>query len=434
MKLTQTPLRKLFNFKDERAKGRSCMLLTYACGSIIPMLSGGLFHTSFLSSSGINIVELGILAFIPPITKCFSVFCPSVLERFKKRKLVLALSRLLYYTFYILGVTLIPFFVEDQSLKMGLFIACVFAANMSYAVFNGGYIVWHLNFIPDEVRVDYFSVNTFVSSTLASIASIVASVVADMLSGSPYEHTIIVVLRFIAYGIGILDVIVLSLPKEFPYKQEARPRLRDIIIKPVSHKPFVLTMVIIAVYNFFQYLPQSSYNYYLLNDVGVEFTMTGMISVFYSVFIIVLMPMWQRVIRRIGWMRTFALCELLFLPTTLALSFVTKDNYLWLFPTVRLIQHVFAVGVGISTSNLLYLNMPGSDQTNYVSFHELILNIATFLGTTAGTWFVATFPYAQVSFFGVTFGNVQMLQWVCTASKILVPLMIVLMFRKKEKI
>ncbi|MBR5453464.1 MAG: MFS transporter [Clostridia bacterium] len=410
------------------------MLLTYACGSIIPMLSGGLFNTSFLTSSGINIVELGILAFIPPITKCFSIFCPSVLERFKRRKLVLAMSRFLFYTFYILGVTLIPFFVEDQRLKMALFIGCVFAANMSYAIFNGGYIVWHLNFIPDEVRVDYFSVNTLVSSALGSTASIVASIVADMLSGSPHEHTVIVVLRFIAYGIGILDVIVLSLPKEFPYKQESHPRLRDIILKPFGHKPFVMTMVIVLAYNFFLHLPASSYNYYLLNDVGVEFTMTGMISVLYSVFILVLMPVWQRVIKRVGWVQTFALCELFYIPTTIALSFVTKDNYMWLFPVVRLTQHVFAVGIGISNSNLLYVNMPETDQTNYVSFHELTLNIANFLGATAGTWFVGTFPGARVTLFGFTFCNVQMLQWACSASQLLIPLVILRMFPRKKKI
>ena len=433
MKLTQTPLRTLFNFRDDRAKGRSCMLLTYACGSIIPMLSGGLFQTSFLTSSGINIVELGILTFISPIAKCFSIFCPSILERFKRRKLILGLSRFLYYTIYLLGITLIPFFVHDQKLKMALFIACVFTSNVIYALFNGGYIVWHLNFIPDDVRVDYFSVNTFVSSALGSVASIAASIIADLLSGSAYEQTIIIVFRFVAYGVGLLDVLALSLPKEFPYKQEKRPRLRDIVIKPLSCKPFLMTMLIVAMYNFFQYLPSSALNYYLLNDVGVEFTLTGTISVLYSIFIIILMPFWQKIIRKIGWVHTFALCELFYVPTTLLYSFVTKDNYLWLFPTVRLTQHIFAVGLNISNANLLYVNMPDSDQTNYVSFHELTLNAAAFFGSMAGTWFIGTFPSASVSFFGFSFGNVQMLQWMLAASELIIPILIIMMFRKKAK-
>lgn len=431
MKLTQTPLSELFNFKDERAKGRSCMLLTYACGSIIPMLSGGLFQTSFLTLSGINIVGVGIISFIPFIARCFSIFCPSVLERFKRRKLILALSRFMFYTLYLLAVTLIPYVIHDPGAKLAAFVVCVFAANIIYAIFNGGYIVWHINFIPEEVRVDYFSVNTFISSTLGSVASIAASIIADLLSGSPYEHTIIIVLRFIAYGVGLLDVLSLSLPKEFPYKQENRPRLRDIIVKPLSCKPFIATMVIISAYNFFLQLPASALNYYLCNTVGLEFTLSGTINVLLSLFILILMPFWQKVIRKIGWLRTFALCELCYFPTTLLYSCVNGENYLWLFTIVRLVQHVFTVGLNVSNANLLYVNMPDTDQTNYVSFHELSVNIAGFLGSMAGTWFIGAFPNASVSFMGLTFGNVQMLQWMLAASQLIIPVLIIKMFPKK---
>ena len=38
----------LFNFHDEQAKGRSCMLLSSVIASVISWLTTGLFYTSFL--------------------------------------------------------------------------------------------------------------------------------------------------------------------------------------------------------------------------------------------------------------------------------------------------------------------------------------------------------------------------------------------------
>ena len=40
----------------------------------------------------------------------------------------------------------------------------------------------------------------------------------------------------------------------------------------------------------------------------------------------------------------------------------------------------------------VYINLPESDQTNYISFHILVVNIASFLGMMAGTSFVAACP------------------------------------------
>ena len=67
----------LFNFHDEQAKGRSCMLLSSVIASVISWLTTGLFYTSFLMANGIDIVKIGIITFVPFIANCFSIFSPS---------------------------------------------------------------------------------------------------------------------------------------------------------------------------------------------------------------------------------------------------------------------------------------------------------------------------------------------------------------------
>ena len=291
----------LFNFRDEKAKGRSCMLLSSVVASVISWLTTGLFYTSFLMANGIDIVNIGIITFVPFIANCFSIFSPSILERFKRRKAVLAASRAAYYTLNILGITVMPYFVQDPSLKMTLFVAIVFSANIINALFTSGYQVWQVNFIPNEVRAEYFSANTLITAFIGCGAALVSSVVADALAGSPYQDTIIVLFRYAAYALALLDVLILSLPKEYPYSQtQAKPRFRDIFIKPFQHKKFVMTMGIVFAWTFCINVPLSSVNYYLINNVGVDYTFIYTINMFYPIFLLIFLPPWKKILGRPG--------------------------------------------------------------------------------------------------------------------------------------
>ena len=416
-------LYSLFNFKEERALGRSCMLLSSALSSVISWLTTGLFYTSFLMANGIDVVKIGIITFVPYIANCASIFSPSILERFARRKGILSASRAAYYTLNILAITVMPRFVTDPTARMSLFVLFIFAANIINALFTSGYQVWQVNFIPENVRAGYFSVNTLFTAFIGCGAALASSVVADALAASAYQDTILVIFRYIAYAFGLLDVFILARPKEYPYLRSATvPRLRDIFVKPVQNKKFALTMLIVFFWNVAISVPNASLNYYLINDVGVSYTFIYVINMFYPLFLLLFLPAWNRLLRRWGWLRTFAYAALLHTPTNLLYSCATAANFRWVIPTVRLTQHLFGVGMNVAYANMVYLNLPAEDQTNYISFHTLVLNGATFLGIMAGTWFVSAFPELRLQIGGLTFVNHQMLLWVNALGNLLVPL------------
>lgn len=402
---------RLFGRGDEQINGRTCMLMYSLINAVIVWLSGGMFYTRFLMNSGINIVNVGIISFVPLIANCFSIFSPSILERFPRRKWVLAGSRVLYYALHLLAITVLPVLVSDPGLRLALFVVLTFAANIVNALFVGGYTVWHLNFIQDQrVRAKYFSTTQMISSFVGQTAALLSSFLADALVGSPFEETIIVVFRYAAFALGLLEVYVLTRPVEYPYSRTAsRPRFRDIFVMPLKCRPFALAMVMIFIYNVSINLPAGVLNYYLLDTVGVSYTFTYAINMIYPFIVLLLMRRAQGLVHRWGWFGTFGRMTLLLVPTYFLYAFIAPDNYLWLLPTVRIAQHFIGVAHNLAYANLAFVSIPPDDQTNYISFHTLAVNIGAFLGMMAGTWVVDLTEGFTVGILGRQLGGVQML-------------------------
>ena len=415
----------MFTLKDANGRGRCVMLTSSIICQINAWLTTGIFYTSFLMIYGIDLVNIGIITFIPYIASCFGIFSPSLLERFRKRRVLLVGARLLFHSLNILGITLVPALVHDPSARIVWLIIIVFLANLVNALTGSGFSVWHLNFIPNEIRAEFFIKQSTISNFIGIGISLLSGIVADALAASAYGNTIIIAFRYFAYAIAVLECVVLALPKEFPYPQsKSRPRLRDIFVMSFSSRPFILTMVVVLLHTFFMNIPSAGLNYYLLNDVGVQYTFTYAVNMVYPFMLILLQPLTRRLIGRYGWFKVIGVSLVLHAPTHLAYSFVTASNYLWLYTAVRLTQHVLGVALNTAWANIAFVNLPPNDQTNYISFHQLTSNISVFLGMMLGTALVAWIGDYVLVLGGFRFTSVQILLWLTALGNIIVPLFI----------
>ena len=421
----RTGLYRIYNLKDEMAQGRCVMLGSSVITNIIAWMTGSLFYTSFLMANGIDLVKIGIISFVPYIANCFSVFAPAILERFPQRRWVLFGGRLAYYTLNILAVTIVPMVIPDEGLKMTLFTIIIFAAHINNALDSGGYSAWHINFSPDSVRAEYISSSMIISNFIGLGMGLVSSFIADAFSASPYAYTIIVILRFAAYGLAIVELLILLSPVEYPYAHTGdKVRFTDVFTKPFSHKRFMLTQMILVLWTFFGNTDASAINYYLLNNVGTSYTFTSILNMFYPVFLLIFMTPAKRIIRRIGWMRSFAIGGILYAIPSAVYSLVTADNYLWLLTIVRFSQHMFGTLMNTAVTNMPFMNMPDSDRVSYFAFYTLDTNIAAFLGMLFGTWFVGAFPDLMLTIGGFQFCNIQVLMWVESFGRVFVPVLL----------
>ncbi len=423
---------RVFNLRDEYARGRCVMLTSAIISACISYMTSGVFYTSFLILNDIDIVNVGVISFLPLIANCFSVFAPLILERFKKRRVPLALARISYFAINILGITFLPFFVSDKGDKVFWFGVIVFVSNLINALFAGGYSIWHLNFIPDETRAEYFSYQQIISTAISSAVLLFSSVIADSLAGTPNQMTVLIVIRIAAFALALAEMVFLLLPKEYPYLSKVKKiSVKNVFTLPFSNKKFLLTMLVMASWTFVTYLTASSLNYYLLDDVGIKYTFINTIDAAYALFLIFFSHWWKTILRKWSWLKTFAITVFMNFPLMMLYSTVSKSNYVWVMLVVRLSQHLIGVGMNLAYANFPFLNLPKEDQSNYLVFYTLLINLAGFLGLTFSTWFISATETLSFTILGISYTNVQLLVAVQGFGQLIIALYI---YFNKDKI
>ena len=285
---------RTFHFQDALATGRSMLLANTFLASIANIFVTGVFYTGFLTVSGIDIVRVGM----------FSLVSPILLSRFKKRANLLLFNHIFYYVCVVLATTVMPMLVSDYGQRTFWFAFFLFIGNVSNALIGSGTAAWHINFLPPgEVRNIYFSYSNMISSFVGTLVAIGSSLLADSLAGSPRQGQVITILRFVAFGLFVISGLMLYLvPKEFPYHQaEKKITVLDIVKTPCRSRKFLLTTIILMLWNGITTLNGSTWIYYVLNTVGIKYFYMFITSIVCALSNVFLLRYWRRAIHHYTW-------------------------------------------------------------------------------------------------------------------------------------
>lgn len=393
--------KKVFSPRDEHARGRLCIMLSGILSSIAAQFTGGVFYTGFLLLYGIDVVSIGILTFIPSLACLLNIFSPSILERFRRRKWLLAGVRILTNTINILGITFLPVLVRENRARIIGFIIIVALANSISALFGSGYSAWHAKFLTEDTRSTYFMFSGCINSLTVYLFALIGSVITDKLAGSPGQLSMMTTLRIISYILTLVDTLLLCIPKEYEYETSGeKVKLADVFTKPVRNKAFFCSMIILFLYGFTTNMPNATINAYLIDDVHISYTFMNAINATYFIFFIVFGKMWNKFIAENTWFRALAIACVLQGATYLVYAFVNEENSSWLYLAVRLSQHVLGVVVNTIIASLPYINLPEKDRTNYLSFYLIVNSLAAFSGMMFGTLFTSLMGDRALNFFG----------------------------------
>ena len=419
----------VFSFDDENTSARTYLLGAVGLQAVVNGLTTGVFYTGFLMGFGINIVNLSILTVIPYLTSLFSLLTPYILDRFQKRRMVLSIARVIYYTINILGITLLPRLLVESHARVTGLIVLVFLAHSINFLF-AGYSPWHMPYITPEVRTAYFSATAMASNLVGTVVALLTSLLTEQLD--PVTRLrVFSILRIAAFGIAALDVYCLQKPKEPEYLLSGnRPALMNIIKLPLRNKKFALTMLIYFLYAVSVNLAASVTTTWQLQDVKTGYVYPSVINVLFPLFVLFTSGPWSKVMQKLGNFKSLAITCVCLSVSYFAFAFVDHSNFLWLMTAVRLLQHGIGMLQHYSVNNLIYINLPKEDQTCFTSFHTIIANLGVFLSMSVGTWVVASMDWRSWNLFGHKLTSVPILllmQGILTA----LTAVFVLLVRKK---
>jgi len=401
-------LSDIYNLHDDEAKGRLISLGSALATAFYNVFITGIFYTGFLSMYGISITGVGIVTFIPYIASMFSVFSSTILERFKKRKWIVLGAKIYFYAMYIVATTLMPQFVHDPDARLIWFIVILFLAYSVYALFSPGLTSWFYRFYPkdNERRTRYIVCNQTFSSIMSSCVLLLSGILTDAVSGSSLQNQIILILRYVAFVLVLLDVFMQSRAKEYPYPKAPRLKLSQVFTLPFRYRKFLYCMLLMFAWNYISNLNNGIWNFHLLNHLGFNYTLLNTLSVLYTVILLFTQKPWKRELRRYSWVKTFGLSVLLFLPTEF-IMFCIQPGMVGLYLFGGIIQQFIAVGLNFSYSNILYMNLPEENSTAHIAFHTIGCNLFAFLGMMTGTYVSSLTGDVPIMFLGMPTYAVQ---------------------------
>ncbi len=376
-------------FGDEESKSRICHLQFNYTNNIMANLVGGNFFTGLMLLLGADDGFIGLMSMFIFAANCLQILSPLVLEHFPQRKKLLIVVRLIVQFINIVFIGCIPFFPLQSQARLVIFGASVLILNVINALISPGFSVWHIQFIPQRIRVKYFSLLSMTNGIIVALFNLLGGYVVDHFKDIGLEVWGFATLRIFAFLLLMYDLSLLARMKEDPYEQSGpKINLINLLVRPFREKTYLRTVGIAFLWSMMANIPGSYYSVYLLRDVEVSYSFINVVSMLNVPILVLLTPVWSRFLRQYSWLKTCNVSIALYAVHYLLLGLVNKGNYLWLYPSTLIYAYVLATGINLSFTNIPYINIPKQNQTIYMGFYSTMCNLGALLGVTFGRQFV----------------------------------------------
>lgn len=431
LKLLAGALTEGWYVKGERvSEDRRRLLMCNYTSNIIANLVGGTFWTGFLLLVNASDAFIGTMTMIATAANMLQFIAPLLLERFPKRKKLLTSLRGAMYLLNVVFIAVIPLFPAANQLKLTLIGGTVLIVNIANALMAPGLTIWHLQSVPHNVRPFFYSIVTMTVGAVVALFNLAGSAIVDALTAAGNAYMGFTIVRGMAAVLCVIELILYSRIKEYKYEGAgAGFKLRDLVKEPLRHKIYLRTVAVTFLWNITANIPGSYYTVYLLKNLEVSYSYIIAISMVNIPIVLLLTPIWRRVLSKFGWFKTLYVAVAAYIVHYILLALVTKGT-MFIYPLSQILAYLFAVGINLSFTGIPYVNMPEKNQTVFMGFYSSMANLAAFLGVTLGKRFVLITEDMRITIGGLTIMNKQALMLV-TAALMLITVIGVWLIDKK---
>ncbi len=418
---------------DELAPNRDKILAEHSFYTSANFIVGSNILTGLLLYLDATTVEIGLVNIIAAFCNLLQIFSPLLLERFKQRKKLLIISRIIHHFVNILLIGMIAVLPTSSQFRVILILGAQVILNAVSAFTIQGYSVWHIQSVPDDKRVNFFSANERAINVAAVLFSLLSSLIVDKFEVAGNEFWGLMAVRFVALLFAVLDIVLLCRIKEFPYEEsKQRIDIKLIFTAPFKEKKYLISVAIIFLLNIAISSRGSYYTVYLLDNLNASYTFISILSALGVPSLIFLTPVWTRFIKRTSWLYATYWIIIIYGITFLLQGFVAADN-LWLYSLAIVLERIIFPCYCILVANMMYYNLPEGNQTVFLTFCSTAGNIGILLGNYFATVFATASQTLVINLFGFSMISPQLMTCITGILTILVGVVIFVFYRSEEK-
>lgn len=398
----------IFEPKSEMGASRVNITASNYTTGVINNVIGGNFLTGLLLLLKADDIMLGTIVMIGFVGNIFQIMSPLIIERFEKRKKILIIGKCMIHFLNIVVISSISMLSVDYRTKLTAIMVVILTVSIFNAILNPGISVWQIKSIPESFRVKYFSFFNLTNGIIIYAVVMGLSKLADVFKQAGDEMLGLLLLRAFALLLAVLDIYFLLKVKEYPnIRGGSTVNLKQILINPFKQKKYLITVLIACLWCFSANIPGQYFTAYLLKNLNVQYSYLNLINMLNIPLLIIFTPFWSRRIKNTSWFRTLYFSMGFYLINFCGLAFVTKETLYYLFPLSMVFAFIFAPGINIVFSNAQYINIPETDQTNYIGFYAAMCNLAGFAGAYLGREFIKNTEGININILGTIMQNKQ---------------------------
>ena len=402
-------VRRLVSDDTVEAKSRKYIFSWNASASIAQNITGGNFLVGLYSILKVGDVLLGLLTTIIQLCCVSQIFSPLLLERFKRKKTVLLVTRIFFYGLYIFMLGLIPYLPLGENQRISFLVATLVMAYVINSLASPGYSVLHIRSIPEGSRADFFSILSLLNNICIYVFVLLCGYIVDYFRNRGNFLAGITAVRIIALAFAAFEIYSHCHIHEFDEPaNEGKHRIQNPFM-PLKNKQFTICVVLTGFYSFFANIPGLYYSSYLVNDVVAPYSFLGSVYFLSVPCMIVFVPFWNSVIKKKSWFGTIWIALILLFFHYFSLLFVNGENYKVLYTITMIYYFSIVPGVNIVISNLPFYRLPEGDRTVYLAFWAGYNSFMAMLGLLSGSLFIATTGSFSIDFLGWHIYNKQLI-------------------------
>ena len=422
--------RKIFNFNFKRfkrierielfdttglephtIKSLNLVILAVAFGTISFNINGGVAMTGYLKELGTSDFTFGILYAIGPLAAPMQLVTSYILERTRKRKLILIAGGIVQRMSW-LPFGLVPFFVpmEQPLLRIWMVSLFMMVSAVLVPLVNVPFFSLAADLVPMNIRGSYFAVRSRVTTIFGVAGGILTAWLLDAFTGFN-SYALVFTLSAIAGTLDIICFFGVKFPPmaerpektdktdkidktektEKAEKADKSNRFTSIIYGVIKNKSYMRFIIFMTLWLFSTSLSGPFYLVYLRNTVVLSNTLiTVLVQILPSMCSIIIVRRWGRAIDSHGNKTIMQIANgiLCFAPF---LWIITPGNNdaaaIIMVAVIGFMQGCLTSGFEIGANNIMLGHAPQVNRSMYIAVYFTTTSmLGTGLGNAMGGW------------------------------------------------